>query len=550
MLTFPERPPLFVARFEGRRKRFTMEKVSLSDDLRPDSVPTRPIGHTRAPKLLLCIPNQLIHFEGVNARPQVNLPLSILSIAAFLRDKGWPGAVEIYDARLSGKRLTQQGPNGPIAIFGDDDATMATRIAAAAPDVVGISNMFSAQFPQALRLAELVKKVRPETVVVIGGPHASTFPEETLAHPAIDYVVVGEGEERMLALMRCLERQEIPAIPGVLGRPEDSRLLRNHPTVKVDFIASIDDLPLPAYDMVDVERYFALQASGFSPRTREWGRRAVTIITSRGCPHHCTFCSIHATMGYRWRAHSPDYIRRHITLLRERYRIDYIHFEDDNLTHDSERYDRLLDVLLELSPRIPWDTPNGVRGDGWTLDRVRRTRQAGCQYLAVAIESAVQHVLDKVVRKRLDLAQVDSLIAFARQEGLRLMAFYVVGLPGERLEDIDTTFRFALSRYFRFGVWPGMNLAVALPGTELHRIAVRDQLRDPSLPYAANQLTTPEFSPADIRKRYRRFQKLKLAIFAWHSLTSWREMRYNFSLVWHYRETALREFGKVFGLKK
>lgn len=499
-------------------------------------------------RLLLCIPNQSVHYQGVNARPQVSLPLGVLSIAAFLRENGWAGDVRIYDARLSARLTTIEENGAPLTLFGDDDDAMAARIAEMAPDVVGISNMFSAQFPRALRMAEIVKQACPHAVVVMGGPHVSVFPEETLKHPCCDYVVVGEGEERMLALLRCLEAGEAPAIPGVLGCAEDSRLLRNHPSVRVDFIKNVDDLPLPAYDMVDVERYFALQADGFSPRTREWGRRAATLITSRGCPHRCTFCSIHATMGYRWRSHSPDYVRRHITLLRERYDIDFIHFEDDNLTHDVERYDRLLDVMLELTPRIPWDTPNGVRGDGWTLERVRRTRESGCQYLAVAIESAVQDVLDKVVRKRLDLAQVDDLMAFARREGLRLMAFYVVGLPGERLEDIDATFRYALVRYFRFGVWPGMNLAVALPGTELGRIAARDGLRDPTLPYAANQLTTPEFSPAKIQKRFQRFQRLKMLVFLWRSLTSWRDLRYNFSLVWRYRTNVANEFRKAVGM--
>lgn len=502
-------------------------------------------GARRRLKLMLCIPHQLVSYEGVNARPQVSLPLGILSMAAYLRERRWDGDIDIYDARLSARLGPAGTAAGARTVFGDDEAGMAARIAAAAPDVVGISNMFSAQFERALRLAEIVKEQLPDTVVVIGGPHASVFPAEVLAHPAVDYVVVGEGEERLHALLRCIEAGEPPALQGILGRPEDAGLLRRHSKVKVDFIKSVDDLPLPAYDMVDVERYFALQAAGYSPRTREWGRRAVTLITSRGCPHRCTFCSIQATMGYRWRPHSAGYVRRHIQLLRDRYRIDYLHFEDDNLTHDPARFDELLDVLLSLSPRIPWDTPNGVRGDTWTLERVARSKEAGCQHLVVAIESAVQRVLDKVVRKRLDLSQVDDLMAYTQRVGLRLMAFYVVGLPGERLDEIDTTFRYALSRYFRYGVWPGMNLAVALPGTELHDIAIRDRLRDPDLPYAANQLTTPEFTPADIAVRYRRFQRAKLAIFVWRTLTSWRDFAYNLKLVWSYKAVALREFAKL-----
>lgn len=495
-------------------------------------------------RLLFCIPPQWVHFEGVNARPQVNIPLGVLSMAAYLQAQGWNGTIEVYDARLSAG-LHAADPTRRI--FGDDEDEVRRRVREAAPDVVGISNMFSSQFGQALRMAELVKEEVPGAVVVLGGPHVSVFPEESLAHPAVDFVVVGEGEERLLALLRCLEQGMPPSIPGVVGRPEDMALLRPHPRVKVDFIATVDDLPLPAYDLVDMERYFHLQANGYSPRTREWGRRAVSIITSRGCPHRCVFCSIHATMGYRWRAHGMDYLRRHLALLRDRYRIDFIHFDDDNLTHDPERFDGLLDLLLEFEPRLAWDTPNGVRGDGWNFERVRRTKDSGCQYLAVAIESGVQRVLDQVVRKRLDLMQVDGLMADARRVGLRLMAFYVVGLPGETLAEVEATFTYALDRYRRFGVWPGVSLAVALPGTELHETATREGLRDPNLPYAANQIATTEFSPADIATRYRAFLRARLAVMVWRGIIHPEDLRDSLRLAWRYRSVAWRELRKATG---
>ena len=84
-----------------------------------------------------------------------------------------------------------------------------------------------------------------------------------------------------------------------------------------------------SYELVDIERYFYLQSNGYAPRVRELGKRAVTILTSRGCPHQCVFCSIQTTMGYKWRYHSPQYVKRHIEILADRYAVDYIHFEDD-----------------------------------------------------------------------------------------------------------------------------------------------------------------------------------------------------------------------------
>ena len=97
-------------------------------------------------------------------------------------------------------------------------------------------------------------------------------------------------------------------------------------------------------------------------------------------------------MGYKFRANSSEYAVKHITHLVDNYGVDFIHLEDDNLVHDPERYDEIIDLMMTFNPRIKWDTPNGVRGDAWTLQRVRRAKELGCQFLTVAIESGVQRV--------------------------------------------------------------------------------------------------------------------------------------------------------------
>lgn len=497
-------------------------------------------------KVLFCLPSQTVGQEGVNDRPTISIPLGVLSIASFLRENGWSGEIDVYDARLSGKVQRQQGPHGPETLFGDTDEETAARLRAAKADVIGISNMFTAQFPQALRMAEIARRVCPNATIVMGGPHVSAFPAEALNHPAIDFVVMGEGEERMLALLQCLESGEYPQLQGILGRPEDETLLRKNKRVRIGFINDFDRLPIPAYELVDMDRYFELQAAGYSPWTREWGKRVASIITSRGCPHQCIFCSIHATMGYKWRPHTVDYVRRYVQFMVDRYRIDYIHFEDDNLTHSPERFDGIAEIMQTFDPRIPWDTPNGVRGDTWTLERVRRAKDAGCQSLTVAIESAVQEVLDKIVKKRLDLSQVDELMRSCREVGLRLQAFYVIGFPGETLEQIRTTCDFALKRYLRYGVWPGMSLATPLPGTELHEIVVEKGYHPGEVTHRSNEIVTPDFDPATLNRELRRFTRLKLLIFLWRTLTCRADFKHNVKWVWHYRQAALRQLRHAF----
>jgi anaerobic magnesium-protoporphyrin IX monomethyl ester cyclase len=313
-----------------------------------------------------------------------------------------------------------------------------------------------------------------------------------------------------------------------------AKAVRPEPRAKVTFVDPLDELPLPAYDLVDMERYFALARRGLSPRFREWGARPISVLTSRGCPHRCVFCSIHTTMGYKFRAHSPAYVRRHIAHLVERFGVDFIHFEDDNFLHDPERFDEIVDFLSTLRPRIRWDTPNGVRGDVWTLQRLRRAKESGCQVLVVAVETGVQRVMDQIVRKRLDLARVDEMMYHCRQVGLRLHAFYVIGFPGETLSEVRATIGYALDRYRRYGVVPVLQPLLPIPGTEVYDTIAAQGLHDGVIRTEYNQVRTSHFGPSDIQRLYRTYLRKRVLIFALRSLTSTREFVYNARLMAKY----------------
>jgi radical SAM superfamily enzyme YgiQ (UPF0313 family) len=487
-------------------------------------------------KLLLCVPNQLIQLDGMKARPAISPPTGLLSIAAYVRASEWCGSIQIYDARMSADFRNE----GNQWIFGDTDEQIEMRIRAANPDVIGISNMFTAQIDRAYHFADLAKRIAPNATVIIGGPHVSVFPLEALSRPSIDYVVVGEGEERLTQLLIALQQGETrPCLPGVIGDSEDLNLLRPNPRAPVTFLDILDDLPLPAYDLVPMEEYFALARRGLSPRFREWGKRPISLLTSRGCPHKCVFCSIQTTMGYKFRAHSPDYTRRHIKHLVDDYGVDFIHFEDDNLVHVPERYDEIVDFMMTFNPRIKWDTPNGVRGDAWTLQRVWRAKESGCQFLTVAIESGVQSVVDKIVRKQLDLRQVEEMMQYCQQVGLRLHAFYIIGFPGETLSDIRATVAYALDRYWRLGVVPMLQPLIPIPGTDVYDEIVTQGLHSGNIETEYNQVKTADFDPEIIQSIYRTYLRKRLIIFAIRSLMSVNDLMYNVRLILRYPKGAM-----------
>src|SRR5262249_9778610 len=160
-----------------------------------------------------------------------------------------------------------------------------------------ISNNFPLDQPVIEALAGELKRRMPTVPIVVGGHTATNLAQVYLANPSIDFVIKGEGEDKIFIVIDRIQNGQ-PPIGGIIDGSEG----------EIPYsIQDLDTIPFPAYDLVDMERYFYLQSHGHSPRTREYGRRAMTMFTSRGCPWECGFCSIHAVMGYRFRAHSPTY---------------------------------------------------------------------------------------------------------------------------------------------------------------------------------------------------------------------------------------------------
>lgn len=477
-------------------------------------------------KVLLCHPNQLVSYDGVKARPMVGPPLGLLLIAGYLRSSAWGGSIQIYDARLSAKKYLNK--NNEL-IFGDTDDEIIESIRSSSADVVGISNMFSSQIERAYAFADLVRSALPKATVVIGGPHVSIFPYEALKHDSIDYAILGEGEIIFTELILALSSGKEPAVDGILSKKD---LENTFHISNLSHIENLDSLPLPAYDLVDMEKYFHLARKGLSPRHREWGKRPLTLLTSRGCPHVCSFCSIHTIMGFKYRYHSPEYIKNHIEHLVNNYKVDFLHLEDDNLTNLPERYDKIIETISKLDGFKGWDTPNGVRGDTWTLERVENAKKSGCQFLTVAVESAVPEVLDKIIRKNLNLDLVINLMQWCKKVNLRLHAFYIIGFPGETLEQMNLTVKFALRNYWKYGVTPFLQPLIPIPNTPIYKKIIQSQNTEVETKY--NQITTVDFNPGQVKFLYKKYQWTRILIFFFRTFTNWTDCKYNCKLMFKY----------------
>ncbi|MDP2212196.1 MAG: radical SAM protein [Candidatus Aquicultor sp.] len=168
-----------------------------------------------------------------------------------------------------------------------------------------------------------------------------------------------------------------------------------------------------------------------------------SIITSRGCPAKCIFCSIHSVWGRKFRARSPESVLEEIRHLRDDYGIQELQFEDDNLTFDATRAKSIFQGMIDLKFDILWTTPNGVAAYALDDETLELMKKSGCYRICLAIESGNKEVLNKIIRKPLRLPIVKPLIAKVKDLGIAVDAFFVVGFPGETREQMADTFKFA-----------------------------------------------------------------------------------------------------------
>jgi magnesium-protoporphyrin IX monomethyl ester (oxidative) cyclase len=406
-------------------------------------------------KILLINPPQT--FYPGSDQPSGNLPLGLMYMAAVLEQAGYK--TEILDAFMTDDPFRKDGEMITVGMPFDQ---IKQEIQQRKPDIVGIAGPFTCQIEHALKVSNVTKEVDSSILTVVGGPHVTVVPKDFLEEAKnVDIAVIGEGEYAMREIAQCFEgKKQLSEILGVAYR-KNGEVSVNEPR---PFITNLDELPYPAYDHVDMERYLSPKKIGY----RSFRNRAISMITSRGCPYNCCFCSVHLHMGRGFRAHSANYTLKHIQYVVDNFKVENLFFEDDNLTFDLERFEAICDGLIEKKIKIGWETPNGVRADCLNLNLLQKMKKSGCQSVFFGVESGDQEILNNVICKSLDLNRVEEVAKICRQIGLKTGGFYIIGFPGEKKENMQRTVDFALKLKRDFDV--GMHLFIATPsyGTKLY----------------------------------------------------------------------------------
>lgn len=343
-----------------------------------------------------------------------NVPLNYIHLAAWLRQAG--REVHILDMVIDG--VTPAYVDGFIREHG-------IRVA-------GIGCM-TCEFPTAVEEARRLKAAHPGIRIVFGGAHPSGDPEECLRTGVVDYVVVGEGEIALTALLDDLEAGRSPDnIPGVWLLQENA--VRPAPPSPVP---NVDDLPRPAYDLLDLEKYFRLDSPWHFPKSQ----RAVQFITSRGCPYQCSYC--HEIHGKKFRGMEPEVILDQMEWLVRKFGVREFMIVDDIFNFELERAKQICRGIVDRKLNVHLQFPNGVRGDRFDEELVVLMKQAGTHFMAIAIET-VSEKFQKLIRKNLKIDKALQTIHWVNRHNIEVSGFFMIGFPGETLEEVHATTDFAV----------------------------------------------------------------------------------------------------------
>lgn len=386
--------------------------------------------------ILLVNPCYLAKVYKSKGAPTVKPPLGLAYVASALEQAGF--RIEILDANAE--------------FLGPKET--AEKIIGSGAKYIGFTSVTSTM-PLVYKISSLLKNKDSNKIIFVGGPHVSFAAKQTLEDcQEIDFVVRGEGEITAVELIsKLVSGENISGVDGITLRKE-GRIIENQDR---ELINDINAITLPARHLLPINLYSpsALDNLGFK------GSDYATIITTRGCPNKCVFCSS-AAFWKRIRARSPENVADELEELVRQYGIKHVEFLDDTLILSAKRMEEICNLILERNLNIKWSCY--ARINHVTKELVDLMKKSGCRFIQLGVESGNQQVLDRV-QKNITLEQVRRAAKIVRKAGVKLMCFFMIGLPGDTRETVLETIRFAKELKPNFALFC---ITTPFPGTSLY----------------------------------------------------------------------------------
>jgi len=353
------------------------------------------------------------------------------------------------------------------------------------PDIIGLS----IKTPTSALSKKIVNSIKGKKIIV-GGMHITLEGEEFLRDTNTDVAVLGEGESSFVGAVEAFRNNtDLSTVKGIMYR-KDSELIT---TEKADLICNLDELPFPDYSVFDS----VIKKGGVI--------EDYSLLTSRGCPYNCKYCTMFNLMGRGFRARTPENVVAELEQAVEKYQIKKFNMIDDNFSLNIDRAVKICDLIIEKEINLPWYTHNGVRADRLSKDLLLKMHLSGCKMIWLGVESADPKVF-KEIDKGENLDDIKQSIMWAHEFGIEVSAFFIIGLPYSTLKSdlmsvefskkygIDGWwFMFVPFPHTQYWDWVKKNAKMLKPHTE-------SDLQNMEVPEPVFE--TPDYSEKDRLKAY------------------------------------------------
>lgn len=420
-------------------------------------------------------------------------PLGLEYLAASLKNAHYN--VEIWDSTL----------NSPIKVddiyyhYGPKEQDIIDKINQFRPGCVAISAHYTYSKEEAYILAKKIKSIDKNIIIIMGGLFVSVYNELALQESEdIDYCLIGEGEESFVELMKAVENKaDKTSVDGLIYR-KNGTIVKN---AKIKYIQNVDSISFPLRDWEGIKTYLKgsihkrLYGLGYKP--------ALSILTSRSCPHRCSFCNMRLVHGDKWRGRSVENVIAEMDEIVFKYKAEHMFIMDDNFTLITDRAKNILQQMINKNYKIRWNTPNGISAKFVDDELATLMKRAGCANVCVAIETGSEYIRNVVMNKKVSNAEIENAIKCFKRAGIPVVGFLLVGMPGETKEYFNETKKF-VSKLPLTSIT--VSHAVPFVGTQLYDNLIKENIISEDFKLVGDYFNTPlyetkDFTKADIIER-------------------------------------------------
>jgi anaerobic magnesium-protoporphyrin IX monomethyl ester cyclase len=375
--------------------------------------------------------------------------------------------------------------------YGSPFSEVIKKIGRFSPDIVGLSCHYSFSSADMYNLAAGIKRLYGNVCIIAGGLYVSLLKERALEEcDAIDYALIGEAEESFTLFVHNLSSGiNLELIDGLIFRKQ-GKIVTNP---KRKYISNLDALPFPDRDILDISQYMQ---GGYKKRLYGLGfKPSLSILTSRSCPNHCSFCNMRMVHGPKWRKRSADNVVSEIDIITGKYKAQHVFIMDDNFTFDPERVKNICEQIIRRNIKCRWNTPNGISVRNVDSEMARIMKLAGCANVCIAIESGNEYMRNEVMNKKISNNEITNECFYNAE--IPITGFVIVGMPEETEERARDSYKFIKSLKLTSIV---VSYAVPFPGTKISDCLIKKGILANGFSIITDDYKEPVFETADFTK--------------------------------------------------